>query len=124
MPAEGSMADETRQWLAEGIAKIKAGQRAEARELLLRVVERDERNARAWLWLSSVVDSLDDRRVALENVLALEPENAAAKAGLDWLDRQTVAPSPPMQAVLPMPESGPAHPLSEHPYIDPRPRPP
>ncbi len=88
------MDDEARQWLTEGIARAKAGEREPARELLLRVVERDERNALAWLWLSGVVESLEDRRVALENVLAIEPENALARAGLDWLDQHLPAPVP------------------------------
>jgi tetratricopeptide (TPR) repeat protein len=85
--------DETQQWLAEGIARVKAGQREQARELLLRVVGRDERNVQAWLWLSGVVESDEDRRVALENVLTLDPQNAVARAGLDWLD-QVAAPMP------------------------------
>ncbi len=85
------MDDETRQWLVQGIDRAKAGQRESARELLLRVVERDEHNARAWLWLSGVVDSVQDRRVALQNVLAIEPDNALARAGLDWLERQAKA---------------------------------
>jgi len=85
------MDDEIRQWLTEGIARAKAGEREPARDLLLRVVERDERNVHAWLWLSGVVESLEDRRVALENVLAIEPENVLARAGLDWLDQQSPA---------------------------------
>ena len=88
------MDDETRQWLTEGIARAKAGEGERARDLLLRVVERDERNAPAWLWLSSVVESPEDRRVALENVLAIEPENTLARAGLDWLNQQSPAPTP------------------------------
>jgi len=94
----GGEMDETRQWLADGIAQAKAGQHQQARELLLRVVARDERNTQAWLWLSSVVESDEDRRVALENVLTLDPQNAAARAGLDWLDRQAAAPSAPEES--------------------------
>ena len=93
------MDDETRQWLAEGIARAKAGEGERARDLLLRVVERDERNAQAWLWLSGVVESLEDRRVALENVLAIEPENALARAGLDWLNQHS--PVPTLSGVAP-----------------------
>ncbi len=69
-------------WLADGIADAKAGKRAEARELLLRVVNADENNVRAWLWLSSVVTTLEDREVCLQNVLALDPVNEAAQRGL------------------------------------------
>jgi len=90
------MDDEMREWLAEGIARAKAGQREQAREMLLRVVERDERNVQAWLWLSGLVDDLQDRRVALENVLAIEPENAFARAGLNWLDQQSLSQPPPI----------------------------
>ena len=74
--------------LRQGIAAAKAGQREHARELLMRVVEQDEENALAWLWLSGVVDSLDDREVCLENVLSVDPGNEAAQRGLDTLYQQ------------------------------------
>jgi tetratricopeptide (TPR) repeat protein len=79
--AENELADLLRQ----GIAAARAGQREAARNLLMQIVERDERNAVAWLWLSGVVDSLDDRETCLENVLALDPGNQAARKGLDWV---------------------------------------
>jgi tetratricopeptide (TPR) repeat protein len=75
-------ADEINLWLTDGIAAAKAGKRAEARELLLRVVNADENNVRAWLWLSGVVTTLEDREVCLQNVLALDPVNEAAQRGL------------------------------------------
>lgn len=84
--------------LRKGIAAAKAGQRGQARELLTRVVDYDERNAPAWLWLSGVVDSLEDREICLENVLAIEPNNDAASRGLAWVRQQmqqTEAPPPP-----------------------------
>lgn len=74
--------------LRDGIAAAKARERDRARELLMQAVELDEGNATAWMWLSSVVDDLDDREVCLENVLALEPSNAAARRGLDWVRNQ------------------------------------
>jgi tetratricopeptide (TPR) repeat protein len=122
--------DETRQWLTEGIARAKAGERERARELLLRVVEHDERNAPAWLWLSGVVESLEDRRVALENVLAIEPENALARAGLDWLNQHS--PVPTLSSAVP--EMRPARDTSPDvaavsdaalgsPYVEPAPEP-
>ncbi len=76
--------------LRQGIAAARAGQRERARELLTRLVEQDEENALAWLWLSGVVDSLEDREVCLENVLTLDPDNTAARRGLDLLHRQKV----------------------------------
>ena len=80
--------------LRQGIAAAKTGQKETARNLLTRVVEQDERNAVAWLWLSDVVDSLDDKQVCLENVLALDPENQAAHKGLDWVRGQRAAAQP------------------------------
>ncbi len=77
--------------LREGIAAAEAGQRERARDLLMRVVEMDEENVMAWLWLSGVVDSLDEREICLENVLALDPANAAARKGLAWVRKQKEA---------------------------------
>ena len=76
---------DTSDLLQQGIALAKAGQREEARNILMRVVELDEQNESAWLWLSGVVDSDDDKAVALENVLALNPNNDWAKRGLKLL---------------------------------------
>lgn len=89
-------------WLQEGIVAAKAGERAQARELLQRVVEADERNARAWLWLSGVVTTLEDREVCLENVLALEPDNARARQGLEWV-REQMAATPQIEPESPLP---------------------
>ncbi|MBN1934531.1 MAG: hypothetical protein JW934_07685 [Anaerolineae bacterium] len=74
--------------LREGIAAAKAKERDRARALLMQVVELDEENAAAWMWLSGVVDDLDDKQVCLENVLALEPGNEAARRGLAWVRDQ------------------------------------
>jgi len=62
------------------------GNKAEARALLERAVENDEYNADAWLWLAAVVDTDDEKRTCLENVLVIDPDNARAKAGLAELD--------------------------------------
>jgi hypothetical protein len=69
-----------------GIEAAKEGNQSQARESLLTVVEADEGNEQAWLWLSGVIESDEDRRVCLENVLVLNPDNAVAKRGLLRLD--------------------------------------
>ena len=79
--------------LQAGIAAAKAGRAQEARQALLQVTELDERNEQAWLWLSGVVESLKDRRVCLENVLAINPDNGYAQEGLRWLDQQSSTPA-------------------------------
>jgi tetratricopeptide (TPR) repeat protein len=88
LEAEVSQADQVDAWLREGIAAVKAGQNERACELLIRVVALDEQNAQAWLWLSGVVESLEDRQVCLENVLKVDPDNAAARKGLAWVHKQ------------------------------------
>jgi len=90
--------------LSQGIAAAKAGQREQARDLLMQAIELDERNEKAWLWLSGVVDTTEDRCVCLENVLALNPDNTWARRGLERLlpdpepqaapDADPVPPSP------------------------------
>ena len=81
----------------EAIKKSKVGDKVGARELLEQATEVDPNNEKAWLWLSGVVDSPDDQRVCLENVLYLNPNNENAKRGLQILDQrfpQTAAPDP------------------------------
>ena len=68
--------------LKAGITAAKAGRWEQARELLLQVVEVDEQNEQAWLWLSGVVPGDEDRRVCLENVLTINPDNELAQKGL------------------------------------------
>jgi hypothetical protein len=71
--------------LAQAVTSAQAGKREQAYNLLLDVVELDRYNEVAWLWLSTVTDSLDDQRVCLENVLTINPENALARQRLDSL---------------------------------------
>lgn len=85
--------------LPEAVRAAKAGQQEQARTLLLQIVEEDESNELAWLWLSGVVETDEDRRVCLENVLALNPRNDRARRGLEKLgEAQTAA--QPAQAVV------------------------
>ena len=69
----------------EGINAIKAGNKDEGRILLLKAVELDQYNEQAWLWLSGVLDSIEDQRTCLENVLAINPNNERAKQGVAYL---------------------------------------
>jgi hypothetical protein len=74
--------------LNAGMAAAKSGDEVRARTLLSRVVEQDERNAAGWLWLSSVVDNLDDLEICLDNVALLEPENELVRQRLAWVKQQ------------------------------------
>src|ERR671931_800919 len=72
--------------LQQGIAAARAGRREEALALLMQVVEADERNEQAWLWLAGVIDDPEDMRTCLENVLDLNPGNVKAQQGLAWIE--------------------------------------
>jgi hypothetical protein len=76
--------------IREGISAFKAGRRQEALKLLSRATELDERNEEAWLWLSAVVDTLENQQICLENVLAVNPNNTRALQGLEAIRRQIV----------------------------------
>jgi tetratricopeptide (TPR) repeat protein len=89
--------------LHQAIAAARDGRRDDARVLLMRTLEADPRNERAWLWLSGVVDDPNDVKICLENVLALNPSNARARQGLEWLHARVGLPLPPS---LPLERSG------------------
>jgi len=74
--------------LQRAIQAARAGRRIEARDLLLEIVEIDPRNEMAWMWLSGLVDSLEDRIIACENVLTINPANEKVRAYLTELQQQ------------------------------------
>ena len=92
--------------LNRAIIAAKAGRNAEARQLLEAVLDADERNERAWLWLSGAVDSDEERVICLENVLSINPANQAARKGLAVLRAARAATSAPI--ILPLASPAPA----------------
>lgn len=82
----------------EAIRAYRSGRTEEARTLLLKATEIDETHEQAWMWLSAVVDSVNDQIVCLENVLLLNPDNQNAKRGLDRLRAQQAKQSQQEQA--------------------------
>ncbi len=96
--------------LNRAIIAAKAGRKTEARQLLEAVLDTDERNERAWLWLSGVVDSDEERIICLENVLSINPDNQPARKGLAILRAR--ASVPPLR---PLPAPGPAAPAGPPP---------
>lgn len=78
----------------EAIQSLRAGKKADARKLLEKAIELNEYSEEAWLWLSAVVDTDEDKRVCLENVLIVNPNNERAKKGLQSLSGSTPAVEP------------------------------
>lgn len=77
--------------IEQGQRALQAGNRDEAQQFLIRATELDEGNEDAWLWLAAAVETEEDQRVCLDNVLVLNPENAQAQQMLAELDRNSGA---------------------------------
>ena len=74
--------------LRAGVDAVKEQRLEEARELLYQVIDLDERNEKAWLWLGGVVEGIDERIICLENVVAINPHHELASQGLRYLQVQ------------------------------------
>ncbi len=95
----------THSLLEQGIGAAQAGRRANARTLLMQVIETDERNEQAWLWLAGVMDDPEGIRTCLENVLQLNPANDRAQQGLSWIEQRYGArPTTAAEPAAPQPE--------------------
>jgi hypothetical protein len=103
------MSGDSERLYKEGVAAIRAGDKATARTKLMQVVEMDQTHEQAWLWLSAAVDTNDDRLICLQNVLTINPNNEAARKGLEKLGAPTTVDTnaagfdeePPVEPVLP-----------------------
>lgn len=74
--------------LQRAIQAARAGRKIEARDLLLNLVEVEPRNEMAWIWLSGLVDSLEDQIIACENVLTINPSNEKVRLYLADLQKR------------------------------------
>ncbi|HLY27560.1 MAG TPA: hypothetical protein VKQ72_14545 [Aggregatilineales bacterium] len=83
------MATDVAALVQQAVAAIKAGNKAQAKDLLTKAVELDDQNEQGWLWLSACVDTVEEQQICLENVLALNPNNEKARKGLAAIAKQT-----------------------------------
>lgn len=74
--------------LRQAIDAARAGRNREARDLLLKVVQDDPQNEAAWIWLSGLVDTLEDQIIACENALTINPGNEKVRAYLMQLQKK------------------------------------
>lgn len=74
--------------LRQGVESARAGRRMEARDLFLQAVELDQQNEMAWMWLTGYVDDLEDKIIACENVLTINPANEKVRGYLETLLQQ------------------------------------
>lgn len=85
------MASNVETLIEQGKRALNEGNHPDAQEFLIRATELDQTNVDAWLWLASAVDNDEEKRICLENVLTLDPDNADAKRLLAELDRPAAA---------------------------------
>jgi tetratricopeptide (TPR) repeat protein len=115
--------DDIEQLLREGIAALKAGDNARARDLLGQAIRHNPRDERLWLWLSGALETDAERRQCLERVLALNPNNAAARNGLAMLAAAANAPVAAAPAAS-LGDPPAARPTTAAPVVAPPPTPP
>lgn len=71
--------------IQEAIRASQNGDKESARRFLESATDNDPMNESAWLWMSRVVDSPDDQKICLENVIYINPENNDARRNLQIL---------------------------------------
>lgn len=101
--------DERLKW---GIAAYKQGRKQAASQYIKEAIQLDPQNEKAWLWLSGVVDSDEQRRDCLRRVLAINPDNRTARLGLEKLTAE------PEKAIL-LPKPNPTPPPYAPPILSP-----
>ena len=80
-----SSQDDLNALLQEGIALARNGQRDQAREIFEQVIQADDLNEMAWMWMATVLEHDAQRREALEIVLEINSANAEAREALNRL---------------------------------------
>ncbi|MBI5030049.1 MAG: hypothetical protein HZB51_05945 [Chloroflexi bacterium] len=68
--------------LARTLAEV--GQKPSAYRLVTHSTELDPTNVEAWLWRAGITEDRADAVDCLRHVLSLDPNNAQARAGLEW----------------------------------------
>ncbi len=72
--------------MRQGIEAAREGKKAEAKVFFQQIVDLDEKNEKAWMWLASVVETDEERRVCLSNALFINPNNERAQTLMAKLD--------------------------------------
>ena len=71
--------------LQQAMSAVRAGHELTARDIFLEVIEINPRNETAWMWLTGLLDDLDDCIYACQQVLEINPNNVHVNQYLDQL---------------------------------------
>ncbi len=80
--------------LTAAIAAIRSGSFPRARTILLKILQQDETNAQAWLWLSATASTLQEVQTCLEKFLAIHPNHPQVQRRLHALQQQATEQQP------------------------------
>jgi hypothetical protein len=113
--------------LQQAVQLAQAGQKSEARQLILQFLQTEPNNETAWLWLASVAGDQTEYQRALNEVLRLNPNNQRAQQLLAEFEQQyggAARYAPPQQQVSPQlpqvsPYAPPQQPITPPPQVSP-----
>jgi len=71
--------------LEQAMSAVRAGHELTARDIFLEVIEINPRNETAWMWLTGLLDDLDDCIYACQQVLEINPTNVHVNQYLSQL---------------------------------------
>ncbi len=71
--------------VAEGLALLKTNDRQGAHRKFVRAAELDQRNETAWLWRASTTADIEEAIACVDQALAVDPNNEAARQARTWL---------------------------------------
>ena len=78
----------TAQNLSYAIQLIKSGNKKEALPVLKKIVQAEPDNEKAWLWLYSCVESVEQKKYCLQKAIKINPNNQKAHNALSKFDVQ------------------------------------
>lgn len=91
-------------WTQQGLAALKSGEKARAKQLFTRALSQDKQDVQAWLGMSLVINNPQKQQFCLQRVLELEPDNKYAKKWLTQLEKESHDKSVPQRSE-PIPET-------------------
>jgi hypothetical protein len=92
--------------LAAAITAVRHGNKTDARRLIISVLKDDPHNELAWSWACEVAATPEERIHCLQQILAINPNHAAARRYLAQLQtsQSAVTPHPPVTEKTPLSE--------------------
>jgi hypothetical protein len=79
--------------LENGIAAAKNGDKTRARQYIQQALQENPKNIVAWLWMSTLVNEVEHKKICYQRVLALDSKNEHALKGMAQLGIPYVAPA-------------------------------